>query len=118
MACSVPNLQLRLHPYNSHYIDKKKGGYYLDFFPIHHNGFHGEIHPDSVAVSLDKGAVFEALHHARFSGTAVANQHDFEQEIERFVRGDRHQGSWVSSAHFISVFQVLIKIKTITIKSG
>lgn len=63
---------------------------YLDFLAVDLDRFHGKVNANGVSLVLGVRAAFEPLHDARFAGATVADQHDFEQEVE-IVFG-RHHG--------------------------
>lgn len=74
---------------------------HLDPLAVYKHGLHGEIDADGVAVTLDKRAGPESLHHASLASTAIADQHDLEQVVEALVVA-HHQIVGVATRHSLT----------------
>lgn len=74
---------------------------YLHLFALDFNGFHWEIHANSVPVSLHIVASLKALQYGCFPRATVSDKDDFEQEVEILLIGQSHQRLWITRRHFL-----------------
>lgn len=59
----------------------------LDFLAVDLDGLHGKVDANGVALVFGVRAALEPLYNASFTGTAVADQHNLEQEVEVVLGG-------------------------------